>query len=171
MQMVIRIAVLLVVFFMAIVILAPKKELYYLLEHRLEKQGIYLADEKLDSKPFGLKILHPRLLWKGAELGRAKELTVQSYLLYTSVEVENFVPAETLHATIPYTFDRITAKYFLFSPKRIRLNIEGEFGKAVGYFDLSGRRLYLEFAKLKNPETFRPYLKEEKGRWIYEKTF
>jgi hypothetical protein len=169
MQMVIRLFVYLAVALAAFVLFAPKKELYYLLEKRLEKSHVVLTDETVRETPFGLILEHPKILLNGAELADVNRTELTATLFYNTLKIQGFRPATGMEKIVPVSLKEGMAVHSLIHPTRIDLNLRGSFGTAVGSLELlPPRTLHLEITEEGDLEALRPYLKKVKGRWIYE---
>ena len=171
MQMVMRTLLVIIVALLALVLFAPKKELYYLLEQRLAKADIVLTDERIRETPLGLEIEHPTILFKGAEVAQIERVELTVALLRNTLRIHKLHAAPGMERIIPVSITVATALYSPIRPRSIELSLRGSFGEARGSYDLARRLLHLEIVKEGDLDPLRPYLKKKNGRWIYEKRF
>jgi hypothetical protein len=169
MQVVMRSLLFLAAALAVLIFFAPKKELYHLLEHRLEKRGVILGGEALQETPFGLTIRHATLWVEGAELARIREAEVGLYLPVVRLTIRDLVPAEGMERVLPVALEEGVALYRLWRPREVALSLRGNFGKAEGSVDLADRVLRLRFEK--RPQGLEGSLKRTKEGWLYEYRF
>lgn len=172
MQMVIRLFIYGLTALLALVLFAPKKELYFLLEKELQSRHVVLADESLKESPFGLTLQDLRIRVDGAEVAELDRITLRTFLLYNRLTLQGLRPAPGMERLLPITVEKGMATYTLLHPTRLQLDLQGSFGKAKGYLQLLPlRHLHLEIVQEGNLDTLRPYLKRENGRWLYDAKF
>jgi len=171
MQMVIRLLGILLAALIALVLFAPKKELYYALEHRLERSGILLAEENLTERPNGLEIRTLRIFYQGAPVATIDRVALTTLLLRSTLELEGMRPEPGMEQFLPLSVDRLRAEHALWHPTTVSLEANGSFGHATGSLDLLRRSLRIESPDAGEVESLRPYLKNQEGRWIYESQF
>jgi len=168
MQMVMRTLGILLILLTATVLFAPKKELYYALEHRLARHGLILAGESLSTGPNSLEIRQAQILYEGAPIATLGRLKITTWLFYTTAELEKLQPLPGMERFLPLSIEKGRAVHAIWHPTRIRLELEGSFGHAAGSLDLLRRQLRIESPTAGKIEAIRPYLKNEEGRWVYE---
>ena len=169
MQMVMRAIVYLLVTLLAVILFAPKKELYYLFERELANQHIVLANEAVHETPFGLELEHVKIRVDGAEVAEIQQVRLWSLFFYTKATFDGVKPAPGMERLLPVQIERGEASYSVLDPSRLHLRLQGTFGTAQGSLHLfPPRTLYMELLKPGDLGSLRPYLKKVKGRWIYE---
>ena len=171
MQMVKRVLLILLIAWGAVILLAPKKELYYLLERQLQKQGIILAQEKLTETPLGLKVEEAKLYLEGVEFGKIDRISLWTLLVYTQVDVKSFQPASRVRKLLNLELSRARIRYALWHPSRMKVEAEGSFGKTEGMIDLRKRTILLRWTKTGNLQGLKSYLKKDSKGWYYERKF
>jgi len=171
MRLVGRSLLLLLTALVALLLFAPKKELFYLLERPLQTKQIYLDVGTLREHPFGLDLSRIAVRVEGVELGDIGTLRIRSYLLYTTLSLHDFVPAEGMEKFLPISIREARAVYSLLHPLEVPIRVSGSFGSAVGSFSLKDRRLRLRLVKVGELGPLRPYLKKSREGWIYEQRF
>jgi hypothetical protein len=172
MQMVIRLFVYFLITCVALVLFAPKKELYYLAEKELTRQHIVLAGERIHETAFGLKLEDLGIQLDGSEIAEIKQVDLWTLLFYSRAIFAGLKPAPGMERLLPVTIKHGEASHSLLDPTRIHLRLEGSFGAAVGTIDLSPPlRLHLEFLHVEKLGALRSYLNRGKRKWIYETRF
>jgi len=172
MQMVMRTLGVLFVALIFAVVFAPKKELYYALEHRLARNGLTLANEAVHSGPNSLEIRHATLLYEGAPLATFDGVTIRTWIFWSQAVLSGLHPQSGMERIIPVSIEKAHANHTLWNPKQISLDLNGSFGTATGVIDLQKRNIKLQSPTAGKIESLRPYLKKnDEGKWIYESTF
>lgn len=171
MQMVKKISVILLLSWGAIILLAPKKELYYLLEHRLKKQGIVLAHESLGEYPFGLNAKKADLYLEGLKLGEIERLSFWTLLFYTQMDLKSFRPSTQIRGLPIPRLRHMRVGYGLWAPGQLSVEAEGDFGVAKGTVDLRERKIRLRLVKVGDIQNIRNFLKKDSKGWRYERKY
>jgi len=169
MQVVRNILFFLIVLPLAVMVFMPKKELYYLLEKRLQAQNIVISGETLSEGPLRLTIMHPVLYVRGVPLATAKRITLWSVLLYTKLEVEDLRITEGLPSEV--SIRTVTAIHSLRTPMKVLIQGESSLGALGGYVSLKERQLHLDVAEGGKNRILSKYLKKGEKGWYYESKF
>ena len=154
-----------------ILFFAPKKELYYLLEHRLKDQGVVVADERISESPVGLTLEHPALYFKGAHVADAQGLSLWSVLLFGRATLENIHIDPAFKRYAPSRLARSTLTFSLLHPTRLELTLTDPAMSGEGEIDLKTRRITLRISKMPNNSPLKQYFKHSKGGWVYETNY
>jgi hypothetical protein len=149
---------------------APKKELYYLAEKILAKQGIVFSGEALSATPIGLSIDHADLYAKGIKIATVQHASLWSLLLYTHGGSQQITLDPVLAKLLPSKLGRISATHSVIQPTTIRLVIDDPHLGATGAIDLRTRTVRLLFSKAPDPKLKR-YIHKTKEGWVYEQRF
>ncbi len=169
MQLVNRIIISLILIPLLIVVLMPKKEIYYLIEKKLAKQHIVISSEELDSGLFGLNIKHPKIYYMGSQVATAKEIKMWTALVYTAIDAKMLSVAQGLPQEM--IFQNIKASHSIISPKKIKIAGVGTIGNIKAQVDLAKRKVIVTADKAGvNPNISR-HMKKIKGGWKYESRF
>jgi len=152
-------------------ILAPKKELFYLLEKRLADQGIVISDGTVHENLFGLTIEHPALYFKGIKVATADEITLWSVLVYTRGTIRTLVFDATLKAYLPGKIDEVSIVHTVGDPFTVPITVTGTPLAGEGEIDLKERTIEIRFPHLPPKSALARYLKHTKGGWAYEQHF
>jgi hypothetical protein len=156
-------------FFLLIIFLwlvAPKQELYFLLEKELEKSDIIISNERFVDTWYGIEISDADIYVKGIKLAKASSLKLSVFLLYNRLTVENI---ET--EVDPKSIDTLSMVFNIIKPYKIAIKSSGSFGVIEGGVYLMKKKLLLRVKERKNIKAFEKFLsKDEKGDY-YEKYY
>jgi len=169
MHLVNRIILAIVILPLLIVVLMPKKELYYLLEKRLEKQHIVISGEKLESGLFSLDIKHPKIYYMGSQVASADTIRIWTLLAYSEADIKMLSVAKGLPAEI--LLQKIKASHSLISPQKIKITGIGSIGKIYGNVLLNERKIELTATKANTNINIARYMKKSKEGWKYESRY
>ena len=171
MQMVKKIVLFAAVILLSIMIFAPKRELYYLLENRLAGQDIIIDNENIESGLLSLGLEHPVLYVKGIKVAEIEKVNLFTLLIYSRLSASTIKVDASLRRWIPGVIERVNIDYQLLSPNRLTLEIEGPFGRATGYLLLKKHLLHLDLTEEKELGAMKNLLKKGEKGWYYETSF
>jgi len=172
MQMVKRIVGGFLLFFIFMWLLAPKQELYYLLEKKLKENDIILSNETVTDTWFGLKIKNADVYVKGIKMANTSNLQLNIFFFYNTLNVENIKIDESLQAMAPKSIDELNVKYSLLNPLNVTIDGLGSFGTASGTVALKAKQVHIDFLVAKDIQTIKKFLKKDKtGGWYYETSY
>ena len=154
-----------------ILMLSPKKEIFYLFEKQLADRGIVISDGTISEHPFGLTIEHPALYFKGAKVATAREITLWSVLAYTRGSIDGLVTDPSLKNYLPEKVDKISVVHSIASPFIAPVTLQDTSYGGEGEIRLKERRLKIRFPHLPAKSPMTRYLKHTKGGWTYEQRF
>jgi hypothetical protein len=169
--MVKKTAFILVVLWLAVIVMMPKQELYYLLEQELAKQDIQISSEKISEGWFTLSIKEPSVYVKGIKVATIEEIDIFTLLFYTRASLKGLLLESSLERFAPKEIDQAAATYSIVAPLNVALNGNGIFGEAEGSANLKENRLKLKFSENKHLGMLSSQLKKEGEGWIYETSF
>ena len=169
MQMVKNIVIFLILLPLVVVVFAPKKELYFLLEKRLYEKNIVISNEELDEGWLGLTIVNPDIYYNGAIIATAEKIELWSLLLYTKVDFINLKIAEGLPTEA--SIQSVNVVHSILDPMNIKIDALSSLGSIEGRVSLSDRKVRLDIAKDGNIKAFAKYLKRDKKGRYYESKF
>jgi len=174
MQMVKRIFFGSFLFLLFLIVLAPKQELYYKLEHELKKNDIIISDEKFKANPFGFTITDANIYFKGLKVANFKSLDLKIFYLYDRLEAKNIKVDKSIRdigrGAIPIeSIDNLVIKFSILKPYKISLEANGSFGDASGGLYFNPNRIFIRIINPKNITKFRQFLKEDAKGLYYEK--
>ena len=168
MQMVKKILLVIVVVLFSLVIFAPKRELYYLLENRLMKYDIIINNEDIEEGLFLLHINHPDIYVKGIELVNIDKIDILSLLFYNTIEVDGIATDRSLKKLMPAKVTTIKATYQIVDPLKVAISVAGDFGKADGYLYIKENKIRLDISEPKDISRLKHLLRKDDKGWYYE---
>jgi len=150
-----------------IVALAPKKELYFLLEQELAKQHIVISDETITEGIFGLSVEGAVVYFDGASVATAQRIEIWSLLLYTSIDFTDLEVAQGLPTEIKV--DTLNATHSILSPLVVDISANTSIGVIEGRVDADNGVARLDVVEPSNSiKRFKKYLKKDDKGWYYE---
>ncbi len=165
----------LVIMFALIIFFLPKVNAYYLLENLVKEKHFYLTDEDAKDSGFSLDIHNTRVFLDELFLAEAKYITLNPWVIYNSIEVENIKLNEGFSAFMPGHIENLKAEYVFYQPTHISLKGKSKKDSFIGDVDLLERKvvihLHLDFKSEKRFATALKQLKKEEGAYIYEYKF
>jgi len=147
----------------------PKKELYYLLEKKLQAQNIVISGEELIEGPLSLTIEHPVFYINGASFVIAKRIRIWSILVYTKFDLDKLIVAEGLSNEVKV--EKLTAIHSLATPTKILVSGKSSIGMVTGSISLIQRKIYIDVTESKQDKMLSKYLKKGEKGWYYESKF
>jgi hypothetical protein len=162
-------------FFLSIILiwlLAPKEELYYLLEKELKREGIIISNERLQDRWFGFVIEDADIYVKGAKMAEVSKLELNIFFLYNTLVVKEIKTDSAIHNIAPKNIEESLIKYSILNPLKITIDTKGSFGVATGAVKLLEREIKILLPIVKDIKTFRKFLKKDKTEgWKYETSY
>ncbi len=149
---------------------APKKEFYYLFEKQLAKRGVIFSDETVREHPIGLILSHPVLYVKGVRVASIDTVSLWTVFLYTRASIASLTLDASLADMLPGALAHARASYSVLDPTRIQLRIDDPQLQGSGAIDFKTHTMRIVLPK-EPPKSLRPFLKQTKEGWIYEKHF
>lgn len=150
----------------------PKKELYFLLEKNLQKQGIIISGENIDESWLGLEIQHPTVYADGASIMHSKSIDVENRFLYSDILIEKLSVAEGL--PLEFSADKLTISHNLISPTKLYIDGNSSFGELAGSINIKDSNINIDIINGKDltdiAKSIHGLEKTEKG-WHYESKF
>ncbi|MBD3806457.1 hypothetical protein [Sulfuricurvum sp.] len=157
-----------------IVILIPKKELYYTAEALLEKEEIYLSGETLSGGWFGLDIDNVRILSGISPLANVDHIQMTPWIVVNDLSLYSIKASDGFTLFFPGEIEQARFRYALWNPFEISVTIRGDFGNADGKIDLQEGKIILyvnAVPQMKNYPLLVSKLRSEEGVLVYEHTF
>ena len=172
MQMVKRILGAFILILIFLWLFAPKQELYYLLETKLKENDVFLNNETVIDRWYGIEIKHADLYVKGINMAKIDSLKFNLFFVYTDFIISKVTIDKSLQTMAPKSIERIDAKWSLLDPLHIQIKGLGSFGSIDGSVALLDREIKILFPIVKNINSFKKFLrKDPKGGWYYETNY
>lgn len=163
-------------FIIAILFLLPKTNLYYALEHKMQKYKIIVSNEEIIENAFSLQILDLSVSYKGIDLAEVAIMDTQLILFKNTLIFKDINLAAMTNAFLPSYIDKLSISYSIFNPFYLDIVASGEFGKANGTIHLLDKKVNIDLfssdiMKKRYLNTLKLFHKNEQGVYRYEKTF
>jgi hypothetical protein len=169
--MVKKILIALVLIPVLILVLAPKKQLYFMLQKQLAAQDIMITNGNINENPFGLSIEHPELYYKGIKVAEISNITLWTVLAYTHGNIDSVMFDPSLKSYLPEKIQNISFTHSVIKPLEASLAIKDNSMKGSGTANIKGKMFKFHFTKLPPKSPISVYLKSNKGGWDYERRF
>jgi hypothetical protein len=154
----------------AIIIFMPTKQLYFLFEEELAKNGIKLNEDKIQSGIFGLDIDGIDVYVEGIKVAHIEHIHFTTFLLVSDIDVKSVVFDKSLSKVLPSDISEIDLKHNIISPTTVNIEVKGDFGLAKGYVGVN-HTLHLDFVEVKDISMFKNELQKGDNGWYYETKF
>lgn len=171
MQMVKRIITVAIVFWLALIILMPKTEIYYLLEQELEKKDIKISSEEISEGWFSVSLKEPLVYVKGVKVATVEEITLFTLLFYTKSSLKGVALDSSLERFSPTNIEQASLIYSVADPARVLIKANGDFGDTEGSMDISQKSIKLKFSQKEKLGMIASKLKKDGEGWLYETSF
>ena len=166
MQMVKKILFTLVLFWFAIILFMPKEQLYFGLEHVLEKQGVKINEEAIEENVFGLELQNISVYLRGIKVMTVKKVSVFTLLFYSRITIEGLETDKGVSSLMTLSFDKAVGIHSILDPLHIHFEADGKIGHLTGDVALNEKKIYIEFEKGKG-NTIKRFLKKDQRGWYY----
>lgn len=160
----------------AVLFFAPKENLYYLLEKKMEPYGIIIGDEALEERGVGLHVDDATVYVREIESAGVKKTAILCLGLYNRVDVEGVRLAPAFEQFFPAKIEKMTFLYTIFDPLHLTAEAVGEFGTAEARLSLRDRLVKVVIAPSDlmmsgYANTLKTMSKDEAGGYFYESSF
>lgn len=163
---------LLMLFF--ITLFLPKKSLWYTMEEMIAPYHLIIDQEQLSNGLGSLTVKQGVLYYQNLELARIKKMTLSAWLLFQKLTIHDLYIGKDLKLLQGIRVKELTLSQQLFTPMRLSIQAEGNFGSLNGSIDFSARTIAL-LIKAKPPLKAKGLvmrqLKPSKEGYRYERHF
>jgi len=166
--MVKKIIIVFIVALLSLAIFAPKRELYYMLEDRLAKEGIIIHDEEIEDGVISLTLNHPKIYYKGLLVADIAKIRIWTLLFYSRIAIGHIKTDSSMDRWIPSPILKVQLSYALNNPKNISILTTGDFEDTKGELSLIDRRVHIDITDKKLISKFKSQLKKGDKGWYYE---
>jgi len=174
MQMVKNTLILLISLWFSLVAFMPKEELYYTLEHRLVKYGVELNEKSIKSGIFSMDVSDIEVYIEGIKIAHIDHMNFLITLFFNTIDISDIKLDKGLNSLIHLDIQQIkqtSITHNIISPLNAKIYIQGDFGKAKGYYLNADRTIRLNFIELKDIKSLKYMLKKDDNGWYYETKF
>ena len=156
---------------LALLIFAPKHEIYYKLEKELEKNGIVISDEKFTDTIFGIKIEDANIYVKGINVAHIKSINLDIFVIYDRLTIDSVTTDKSIQNFVPKSINHAEAIFSILKPYKISIDANGSFGEIVGGFYINMNKIFIRVPNPKDIHAFSGFLKRDAKGLYYEKFF
>jgi len=156
-----------VLFILFFVGFAPKKLLYYKLEHLLQSEQIVISNERLEETPISLLAKDGTLYIKSIEAGVFNTLSFYPDIFFNMVELKNFHSNRSITIIPKIDIQTLRVFYTPFYPIKIFIQGDSSLGKITGSIDLLAKKGSVDLLS-SHPPRMLPLKKISEGRYRYE---
>jgi len=155
-----------------VVFFLPKNEIVSYIDTKFLQAEKISHNLELDNKFFGYTGKDTNFLYEKNSVALVKNIEINPYLFYNTATLNKIKLQGMAGSVFPSKIENATAVYSVLDPTKVLLNISGDFGKAVGYFDLMSFMVHLEVtpsSTLKRNYLFiLKNMKKSNKKYIYE---
>ncbi|BCD63165.1 hypothetical protein NitYY0826_P06 (plasmid) [Nitratiruptor sp. YY08-26] len=156
-----------ILFILFFVAFAPKKLLYYKIEHLLAPQQIIISDETLKENPIAFLAKNGTLYVKDIEVGIFESLAIYPDIFFNMIDLKNFHSNKKISLIPAIDINRFRIFYTPFYPIKILLRGDSRIGKISGSIDLFAKKGFIDVFTTK-PIKMLPLKKIKQGQYRYE---
>lgn len=154
---------------LALSFFAPKRELYYLLEEKLQENNVIIADEEIDLGLFGLDIRHPKIYVSRIPAATADNIDIWSIALFSASSVNGLKVMEGFPQEV--TVDELDITNLIFTPFELSLSGTSSLGELNGSANLNEGHVRLNLGATKVPMALTSFFKKGEEGLYYESGF
>ena len=143
---------------------APKKLLYYKLEHILHQQQIILSDETIYDNFFSFHVEDAKLFVKDIEVGQITKASLYPEFFINALIIKDFNTNKSISLLPKIEIRKLIFLYTPFYPIKIFIKGEASDGEIKGSIELMKRKGFIDIAS-KKPL---PLKKTKEGYYRYE---
>jgi len=175
MKFLVKVVLLVALFFTSFLYFLPKKNIYFQLEKELYKKHVVILDETFKEKPFGLLIKNMEVFYDGLNAGIASNLDFTSCLFFTKIDINKVRVSKSFEHILPLKIDEIIVEHKVFSFSKVNIVARGDFGEIKGFYDIFEKKIVGELkpsslVKSKYKMILRTF-KLKNGKYEYEFKF
>ncbi len=171
MQMVKKMVIAIVLFWLAFLLFMPKVHLYYLMEKVAVRQGVKINESAIEEKPFGLSLSGVQVYYRGIPLVKIEKADLMTLLLYNRLEATRFAFDALVKEKFPASLERVVVSYSVIDPLRIHISGVGSFGVFTGKYDLRSRKVHIDIVPSKQIGAVAKLFHKGKKGYYYEASF
>ncbi len=161
----------LLIFFIAVITLMPKENLYYTLKNGLKAERIVMTEESLNDNFIALNGKGISIFYDGIESIQAEDFSVMAWGIYNKIDATGVGASKDLKNMFGFSADEVEVTYALWDYNEAKIFASGDFGTIDGVFELSSQTLKLllepSSAFEKSP-LIRQYFKKSEEGYTYE---
>lgn len=145
MKKLIKIIVLIVLFFAFLIIFYPKEKFFNYALFNIQKEKIVLNNYKFKEQLFGFNLINTDILYDNINMANIKQSKINTYILFNKVTLKNIKLDDSLNQFLPSNINSAQVSYNVLNPLFIDINIYAKEFKIKGYFDIINQKIFLKF--------------------------
>jgi hypothetical protein len=138
-----KILLIVVVFFVSLICLLPKENLYYFVLENLQKQKVLVNSQSLQSKCFSFGALDSTVQYDGIEAVSIKKINIKLYIVQTKLELYNISIDNSLKNILPSEIKKLEIYHSIINPVEVIIKAKLAGAKAYGVFNIVTNTLVL----------------------------
>lgn len=154
---------------LAIIFFAPKRELYYMLEQKLQDSNIVISGEEISTGILGVDIGHPTVYISGMPMAKATNIDIWSIFYYTKMGASDVLVAEDLPQQV--SLENVNMSNMIVTPFDLSVDGVSSIGPLNGNLDLSNRFVRIDIDAQSAPKSLGMFLKKGEEGIYYESNF
>ena len=147
-----------------LIVFMPKKNLYFTLQHFLQKEKIYINSE-INSNIISLNLKNGTIFYKGIDAVKFKNIFIYPFLFFNNIKATN-IKIDFGNLNI----NNLDVTYSIINPLKVYIKGDSNFGKIDGSIDLVNRKIKVYILNLNN-STLKAILKKDKKGYFYYESF
>lgn len=157
-----------VLFLLFVAIFLPKKELYYQIEHLLQKDQIVISNEKLGDRLLWLDVKDGDLYIKDIFVGSFEKMVLYPDIFINGVYLRGFHTNRSISLFPKITIEKLDLFYTPFYPIKVFINGKTSFGKVSGWVNIQTKQGEIDiFGEPKELKKFVKLTKVKEGHYRY----
>ena len=167
-----RILFYIVIFIITLIYFLPKNDLVSYVNSKVLAQYKINTKIKLENDMLNYVSSNSSISYQKNLVANVGTLNVSPYILFNEIKLTNINLKGMAGSLFPSKITHARLLYSVIDPTKINITIEGDFGKAIGYFDILSSLVHLEVTPSrtlqKNYSFLLKYMKKSKKSYIYE---
>jgi len=158
------------VIYLSFIFFMPKEELLYTGLNIAQKQKIQISIKEQKDLGFYQSLEELLLSYDSSKYVMSDSATILPLLVYNQVSFSLVRATPSFKAILPFTADSIKVVYHIFTPLKLSISGDGDFGEIDGEFDVITQKLKIILTPSKDFEksNFIKQFKKTKEGYIYE---
>jgi len=143
---------------------APKKLLYYKLEHILAKEQIIISDETVHDGLFALRLNNGNLFVKDIDIGNFEQTEIYPDIFFNLLAIKNFSSNKNISLLPNIKIFKLFVCYSPFYPIKVLIWGKSNFGNIKGEINLKTKKGFVDLFSKQSL----PFKKVKEGQYRYE---
>jgi hypothetical protein len=157
---------------MTLIYFLPKNEIVSFIQADISQKYQIDTTLKLENKIFGYKSTDTNIAYQNNPTALIKEFELSPYLFFNTITLSKIKLQGMAGSIFPSNIESGYMEYSVLNPTKVLIDISGDFGKAIGYFDILNFTIHLEVTPSallsKNYSFILKNMKKTDKNYIYE---